>query len=191
MTQPVHKDRRNAGDQPLEFTLTEDALIWRTEDGEWGGDMPFDTVREVRLTVETAGGGSQVVCRVTDMAGREAVFGSMRWIGAGRWESAADTFQILLRGLHASLLPHAQTIRFVEGRSVAFRTAIFLSGAILTAIGAIFFVLLFLMRENPFGLLLVAPVAAGIWLMRLCWPRAPAPYDPQAYAEPPAPLDGD
>jgi hypothetical protein len=182
MTTPSHLDRRNARSEPLEFTLTEDTLVWRTQDGRWGGEMRFDRVQQVRLAVEIAGRASQVVCRVTDIDGREAVFGSMRWAGPGHWEPAADTFQVLLRGLHASLLPRAALIRFVEGQSLAFTTTMFGLGLILAVAGAAFFVILFLVQENPLGLVLIAAIAAGGWLMRLFRPRGPRVYDPRTYA---------
>lgn len=187
MSQPAHLDRRNSGTQPLVFTLTETGLRWRTEDGQWGGDMPFETISEVRLSVEMAYKASQVVCRVKDRDGTEAVFGSMRYLGPGRWESSSQTFSPLLSALHRALLPYKDQIRFVEGRSAAFRMTLLALGLILSVTSLAGLVWLVGFQQNAFGLLLIAGIAAGGWLIRLFIPSKPRAYDPQLYAKGAAP----
>jgi hypothetical protein len=187
MSEPAHLDRRNSGTQPLVFTLTETGLRWRTEDGKWGGDMPFDTIIEVRLSVEMAHKASQVVCRVRDGDGTEAVFGSMRYLGPGRWDDSSQTFSPLLSAFHRALLPFADKIRFVEGRSATFRMTLFGLGLALSATSLAGLVWLVGFQQNAFGLLLIAGIAAGGWLIRLFIPSKPRTYDPQLYAKGAAP----
>lgn len=188
MTTPTHIDCRNAASGQLEFRLTETGLAWNRPGGEPVGEMAFSGMRLVRLAVEMAGQASQVVCRIRDEDGREIVFGSMRWTGPGRWELAVETFQILLHGLHAELLPYRGRIDFLEGQTMGFMLAMFIGGALIAALCLGFFVLLFFVQEKPISLLLLPGVAAGVWMMRLFKPRRPQPYDPERYAGPPASL---
>jgi hypothetical protein len=183
MSELAHLDRRNSGTQPLVFTLTDTGLRWRTEDGQWGGDMLFETISEVRLSVEMAHKASQVVCRVKDSDGTEAVFGSMRYLGPGRWESSSQTFSPLLSALHRALLPYGDQIRFVEGRSAAFRMTLFGLGLALAASSLAGLIWLVAIQQNAFGLLLIAGIAAGGWLIRLFIPSKPRAYDPHLYAK--------
>ncbi len=182
----THTDRRNVRSRSLQFSLTDDALVWRTEDGEWGGEMPLDQVRQVRLQVEMAGKASQVVCRVTDADGQEAVFGSMSWAGPGAWTSTADTFRPFLNALHSALASHDAAVDYREGASLGFRIAMFALGLVLAAISLSGFVIIAGNQENPMGLLLIGGIAAGGWLMWMFWPKPPAPYDPAIYRAKPA-----
>lgn len=177
-----HRDRRRSNTPPRNFALVGETLAWRDADAAAGHAMPLADIRQVRLSVEMAGRDSQVVCRVTDRAGREIAFGSMRWVAPGRWEAAADTFQALLRELHAGLLPYRADIRFVEGPRTGFMLAMFGTGLAVTAASLFFFALLFLVHDNALGLFLIPGVVAGVWLTRLFWPRPAKPYDPETYA---------
>ena len=182
----THTDRRNIRSRDLQFSITQDALVWRTEDGEWGGEMRLDQVRQVRLQVEMAGKASQVVCRVSDAEGQDAVFGSMRWTGPGAWTSTADTFRPFLDALHTALAPHDAEIAYREGASLGFRITMFLLGLILAAISLAGLVIIAGNQENPMGLLLIGGIAAGGWLMWMFLPKPPAPYDPAIYRARPA-----
>lgn len=180
----THTDRRNIRSRSLQFSITDDALVWRTEDGEWGGDMPLDQVRQVRLAVEMAGSSSQVVCRVTDAAGQEAVFGSMRFAGPGVWQSSAETFRPFLTALHIALAPHDTNIRYREGQSLAFKITMFALGLVLAAISLAGLVIIAGNQENPTGLALIGGIGAGGWLMWMFLPRPAASYDPSLYRKP-------
>ena len=177
----THTDRRNIRSRTLQFSITDDALVWRTEDGEWGGDMPLDQIREVRLQVEMAGKASQVVCRVSDADGQEAVFGSMQWTAPGIWTSTADTFAPFLTAFHTALAPHDHQIAYREGASLGFRIIMFGLGFILAAISVAGLAIIAGNQENPMGLLLIGGIGAGGWLMWMFLPKRPAPYDPALY----------
>lgn len=179
-----HQDRRHLGTAELVTELADERLMQRQSDGDVYRDFPLETIREVRLTVEMAAQANQVVCRVKDEAGSEIVFGSMAFKSPGVFESRIETFQPLLRALHLALLPHADKIRFIEGQSQAFMIAMLLLGVALTGIGAFFFVILLLIQENLAGLFMIAPFAAGLWVMQLFWPRGVKFYDPIAFAKP-------
>lgn len=182
MTTTEHRDRRNAASPVRIYRLCDDRLVWTDETGSEVGAMPLPDIRQVRLAFEMAGRENQIVCRVTDMNGQEIVFGSMRWSGVGQWEMAADTFRDLLGALHAALLPYRESVRFIEGSSMAFMIAMFVLGLALTAVSLFFFVLLVLVREERSGLFLIGGILAGGWLSRVFWPRGPKPYDPETYA---------
>ena len=177
-----HQDRRSATSGLRKTGLGPDALIQRDEDGAVLVSMSFAGIRTVRLNVEMAGPSSQVVCHVTDEDGREMVFGSMSWVRPGAWELQADTFRSLLIALHRALTPWRDSIRFVEGPKAGFMLAMFALGGVTGAVCLAGFAWLFLWQENAAGLFLLAGVFAGGWLMRLFWPRAPKPYDPDRYA---------
>ncbi|WP_203291157.1 hypothetical protein [Maricaulis parjimensis] len=183
----THTDRRNIRSQTLQFSITETALVWRTETGEWGGDMPLDQIRRVRLAVEMAGQSSQVVCRVTDAEGQEAVFGSMQWTGPGAWTSTADTFRPFLTALHTALAPHDDQVDYLEGPSLTFTIIMFALGLILAAISVAGLIIIAGFQENPIGLALIGGIGAGAWLMWVFLPKPPARYNPGIYrAEPEA-----
>ena len=182
MTTTEHRDRRNTASPVRVYSLSGDTLVWTDANGSRIGEMAAADIRQVRLGFEMAGRDSQIVCRVTDADGREVVFGSMRWSGVGQWEMAADTFRDLLGELHAALLPHRDTIRFIEGSSMGFMIAMFVLGLALTAVSLFFFVLLVLIREQRSGLFLIGGILAGGWLSRVFWPRGPKPYEPEKFA---------
>ena len=182
MTTTEHRDRRNAASPVRVFSVSDDALVWRDDQGGIAGQIPIADIRQVRLAFEMAGRDNQIVCRVTDAAGEEIAFGSMRWFGVGQWEMAADTFRDLLGDLHAALLPYRDNIRFIEGSSMGFMIAMFVLGLALTGISLFFFVVLVLIQEKRSGLFLIGGILAGGWLTRVFWPRGPRSYDPATYA---------
>lgn len=177
-----HEDRRNAASGLRTTQLTADSLVqWSTRDST-GLSMPYADIREVRLNVEMAGPSSQVVCRVGDCDGREIVFSSMSWVRPGAYELKADTFRALLIELHRALAPRRSDIRFIEGPKLGFMISIFSIGIMTASVCLAGFAWLFFRQENAAGLFFLPGVIAGGWLMRLFWPRAPKPYDPDRYA---------
>lgn len=180
----IHADRRNLGTPETRTRVSDTAIVQTTIDGEPYREMAFAQVREVRLAVEMAAQASQVVCRVKDASGQELAFGSMRFKAPGVFESEIETFQPLLQGLHGALLPFRDQIRFLEGQSMAFMIIMFGLGIALAVIGVVFFIVLAVLQENPAGFFLIAAMAAGIWMMRLFWPRGPKTYDPGRFARP-------
>jgi hypothetical protein len=175
------RDRRNAGTPARIFSIESDALVWRGIGDGGEGRMALASVRQVRLAIAMAGQSSQVVCRVTDDAGHEAVFGSMRWAGVGQWEANARDFRDLLRALHLGLREQPGPVRYLEGSTTSFLAIMTGLGALLALVGAGAFTKLFLIDENAIGLALIPAIALGVWLMRLFWPRAAKTYDPTTY----------
>tara|TARA_R110000868_G_scaffold46352_3_gene153157 strand:- start:12698 stop:13318 length:621 start_codon:yes stop_codon:yes gene_type:complete len=178
----VHEERRNAASGLRTTQLTADALLQQDDRGNPALSMPYADIREIRLNVEMAGPSSQVVCRVSDEAGREMVFASMSWVRPGAWELKAETFRTLLIELHQALGPWRSSIRFIEGPKLGFMIAMFAIGAVTASICVAGFAWLFFGQENAAGLFFLPGVMAGGWLMRLFWPRPPKPYDPDRYA---------
>ncbi|WP_417495085.1 hypothetical protein [Maricaulis sp.] len=177
-----HEDRRNAASGLRTTHLTDEALVQANDRDEAAHTMAFADIRSVRLNVEMAGPASQVVCRVQDESGHELVFGSMSWVRPGAWELKADTFRNLLVGLHRALAPHRHAIQFLEGSKPGFMWTLFTAGATAGAACLAGFGWLFLLQENAVGLFFLPGVLGGAWLMRVFWPRAPKPYDPDRYA---------
>ena len=177
-----HQDRRNAASGLRTTQLTGDSLLQQSGPDGTAVAMPLAEICEVRLNVEMAGPSSQVVCRVSDRAGRELVFSSMSWVRPGAYELKAHTFRALLIDLHRALEPWRSDIRFVEGPKLGFMIALFTVGTVTAAICLAGFAWLFFWQENGAGLFFLPGVIAGAWLMRLFWPRPPKPYDPDRYA---------
>lgn len=177
-----HEDRRNAASGLRTTQVSDESLVQANDRGEAAQSMAFADIRSVRLNVEMAGPASQVVCRVRDALGNELVFGSMSWVRPGAWEVKADTFRSVLIGLHQALAPRREEILFLEGPKLGFMWKLFAVGTVAGAACLAGFVWLFLLQENAAGLFFLPGVAAGAWLMRLFWPRAPKPYDPDRYA---------
>ena len=71
MTTTEHRDRRNAASPVRVFSVSDDALVWRDDQGGIAGQIPIADIRQVRLAFEMAGRDNQIVCRVTDAAGEE------------------------------------------------------------------------------------------------------------------------
>ena len=181
MSSVRHPDRRNLGTKPTVTWLEENALVQTLEDGTPVHSFALADIRRVRLAAEMAGQTSQVVLRITNAAGEEMVFGSMSFVSAGVFRGEYETFRALLTGLHEALLPHRDQVEFVEGQSLAFMITMFVLGGLIAVMGAIFFVVLFLMQENAYGLFLIPVALMGAGLMRMFWPRGPQPYDPEKY----------
>tara|TARA_R110000868_G_scaffold45045_3_gene149886 strand:- start:32422 stop:33051 length:630 start_codon:yes stop_codon:yes gene_type:complete len=179
---PEHNDRRNAASGMRTTRLSALAIEQSSEAGGEALRIAFEDVRKVRLSVEMAGPSSQVVCRVRDADGRELVFGSMSWVRPGAWELQAETFRALLIALHRALIPHRDRIAFLEGSTLGILVTLFSLGAAMVSITLIVFAYLFFWQENPVGLFFLPGTAAGIWMMRLFWPRKPRYYDPDRYA---------
>lgn len=181
MSSVRHSDRRNLGTQPTFTWLDQDALVQELEDGTPVHQFALDRIRKVRMAAEMAGQTSQVVLRVTNDAGDELAFGSMTFVSPGVFRGEYESFRALLTGLHKALLPHRDQIEFVEGQSMAFMIAMFILGGLITVLGGIFFVVLFLLQENAYGLFLIPVALMGGGLMRMFWPRGPQGYDPEKY----------
>ncbi|WP_417484756.1 hypothetical protein [Maricaulis salignorans] len=177
-----HEDRRNAASGLRTTRLSDAALIQANDRSEAAQTLAFADIRSVRLNVEMAGPSSQVVCRVQDALGNELVFGSMSWVRPGAWELKADTFRELLIGLHRALTPYRDAIQFLEGAKPGFMWTLFTVGGVAGTACLAGFAWLFLLQENAVGLFFLPGVLGGAWLMRVFWPRAPKPYDPDRYA---------
>lgn len=183
-----HQDRRNAASGLRTTGLDTDSLVQESDNGAPATAMAFAEIAEIRLNVEMAGPSSQVVCRVTDKAGRELVFSSMSWVRPGAYELKADTFRALLIELHQALEPRRGDIHFIEGPKLGFMIGVFAAGSLVCAICLAGFAWLFFWQENAVGLFFLPGVIAGGWLMRLFWPRPPKAYDPDRYVQA-APLE--
>lgn len=181
MSSVRHPDRRNLGTKPTLTWLEESALVQTLEDGSPVHHFALEDVRRVRLAAEMAGQTSQVVLRVTNAAGDELVFGSMTFVSPGVFRGEYETFRVLLTDLHEALLPHREQVEFLEGQSMAFMIAMFVLGGLITAMGVAFFIILFLLQENAYGLFLIPVTLMGGGLMRMFWPRGPQEYDPETY----------
>tara|TARA_R110002073_G_scaffold6751_1_gene39532 strand:- start:8854 stop:9444 length:591 start_codon:yes stop_codon:yes gene_type:complete len=177
-----HEDRRSAASGLRVTRLGPDALVQENDRDGAAQSMPFSEIAIVRLNVEMAGPASQVVCRVSDGRGNELVFASMSWVRPGAWELKADTFRNLLIDLHRALTARRDAIQFVEGPKLGFMLALSSIGGVAGAVCLGGFVWLFLLQETAAGLFFLPGVVAGAWLVRLFWPRAPKPYDPDRYA---------
>ena len=182
---PSLTDKRNAAAAALTHTIEGEALIVETESGDQLKRIEAASIRQIRLAVEMAGQGSQVVCRVTDDSDGETVFGSMAWRAPGSWDNNGRAFSELLTALHMMTAPFDADIRYLEGQSLTFVLTMFVLGALLAGVSVFFFVFLFLVEENAAGLALILPGILGGWLMRLFWPRGPKTYDPATYRQPP------
>lgn len=176
-----HIDRRNAASKTCLYTVEAGELRVETEDGELIRQVALDQVREVRLAIEMAGQESQIVCRLKPETGAPVIVGSRSWQAPGQWRNRADSFGEMLRDLHLALEPHDGQIRYLEGQTLAFMMIMFGLGLALTVLGVFFFVVLFVMQQNPAGLFLLPVMLLGGWLARLFWPRPPRSYDPDAY----------
>lgn len=181
MSSVRHPDRRNLGTKPTFTWLEQGALVQTLEDGSPVHHFALEDIRHVRLAAEMAGQTSQVVLRVTNSAGDEMVFGSMTFVSPGVFRGEYETFRALLTGLHEALLPHREAVEFVEGQSMAFMITMFILGSLIAVMGAVFFVVLFLLQENAYGLFLIPVTLMGGGLMRMFWPRGPQAYDPEKY----------
>ena len=179
----MHLDRRNAASAERAYSVEDDALVIREGDAV-KRRIALAEIVEVRLLVEMAGTGSQIVCRIRDGQDEAAVFGSASWAGPGDWTMNALTFRDLLKTLHQALEPRWAEIRFREGQSLGFTLIMFALGAILAAMGLFFFVYLAIIEENMAGWAGLGAAALGGYLALLFQPRRPKAYDPAVYARP-------
>jgi hypothetical protein len=180
----THADRRHLGTPITVTRLTGDALVQAGPDDAAPIEIRLTDIRQVRLAVEMAGQGGQVVCYVQSQDQRQLVFGSMAFKSAGVWENNIETFQPLLEDLHRALEPHDANIRYVEGQSLAFRAMLFAFGIILTALSLPGFLYLFFGMQNRAALFMLPAPILGIWLVRHFRPKAPEAYDPGRYRSP-------
>ncbi|MHA6287837.1 hypothetical protein [Maricaulis sp. CAU 1757] len=179
-----HIDQRRGEAGPSEVSVQAGQLVRKGPGG------PEHTLRladivEIRLSVDRAGRGSQIVCGVTDRLGRTLSFASMRWTGAGDFEPNALTFKALLGELHGALTDRHDDIRFVEGPPTGQLMRYFGLASALTLASLAGFAWIFLAQENRYGLLLVPLIMLGGWLMRVFRPRSERRYDPDTYASKP------
>ena len=179
-----HEDRRGGQAERAHLALEDGALTVRDAAGSVRHSLPLSRIRTIRLSVEPAGQGRQVVCRVSDGA-QTVCFGSQRWLGPGRWKMNAVTFQTLLAELHTGLRPYRDAVDFLEGPSRRTLGALCLTGLAVFALSLASFVQLFILQENRYGLALLPGVLIGLWMVRTFWPKRPVPYDPERYATPP------
>ncbi|MFW6413225.1 MAG: hypothetical protein ACOC0V_03740 [Oceanicaulis sp.] len=179
MTRPLSTltDRRSPI-EPVREVAVHDDRIELSEDGALVRRLGFDTLTEVRLTVEMAGRETQVVCRASGPAG-EIAFGSRRAEGA-RFIDNAAAFQHTLVALHKALKGR-RTVRFVEGQTLGFRLLITGAGALIAAAALVYTGYMLIVRESAILSLIGVPVIlTGGALAVLFRPGRPQPYDPDA-----------
>lgn len=180
MTEPTYSDRRNAT-SPEQFITLESGRISVSMDGKLKRAIAIDEIAEVRLGVEMAGRDSQVVCRITANDGTQIVFGSRSWKSVGLWENRADRFLEFNTALHRALLPHAASIRFIEGQPLWFGFVMCGLGILMALLGG-GFALYLLWDDNLIGFGGVPGLIIGLYLAWMFRPRAPKPYNPALYA---------
>lgn len=180
MTEPTYSDRRNAT-SPEQCITLESGRISVSMDGILKRAIPFGEITEVRLGVEMAGQDSQVVCRITGASGTRIAFGSRSWTSVGQWENRAGHFREFNTALHKALLPHATTIRFLEGQPLWFGFVMCGLGLLMALLGG-GFALYLLWDDNLIGFGGVPGLVIGLYLAWMFRPRAPKPYDPALYA---------
>ena len=172
------QDRRQAMRPARTIRLYDDRLEW-TEGSKLIRRLPFDQIREVRLSVEMAGQQSQVVCRVQSGSG-EIVFGSRRAVKPGVWDDNALDFQTLLVRLHETLRPHFDTVRFTEGQTLGFRLLMGGIGIVMTSMAISYMGWMLLKEQSAMMALAGLPFAViGGYLAFVFRPGRPVPYDPE------------
>ena len=173
-------DRRNPFAPIQTLRLYEDRIE------AWAGQtlsrrIPLNRITQVRLAVEIAGQINQVVCRVTGPGG-EIVFGSRRSEGGAYTDNVVE-FQALMVALHTALRPRFDTVRFLEGQSLAFRVVMALFGSVMAGL-ALFFIVWFAMQDSALLALAGFPFlvigGALAWVFR---PARPLVYDPEKLIE--------
>ncbi|MEO1039108.1 MAG: hypothetical protein AAFX09_06140 [Pseudomonadota bacterium] len=172
-------DKRShfAGERALHLF---DDRIEVTRNGRVETRLPLSTITQIRMSVEPAGGGVQVLCRAR--AGDQSLaLGSLTSVGPRRWANNAPAFKAFVTALHRALASRGGEVEFVEGQPLALRLVVSAVGLAMT-VGALFaghhF---FIVRENPVLGFVAGPFLliglALIWAFR---PVRPAPYDPEA-----------
>lgn len=181
MTDITYSDRRSST-APEQCITLESKRISVSETGTLKRAIAFDDIAEVRLGVEMAGRDSQVVCRIAGKNGTRITFGSRHWISVGQWENRADRFRDFNAALHSALLPHANTIRFIEGQPLWVGFVMSGLGLVVALLGGGF--AFYLLRdENLIGFGGVPGLIIGLYLAWMFRPRAQKPYDPALYAD--------
>lgn len=183
MTETTYTDRRNATSADQLITL-ESKRISVSETGTLKRAIAFEDIMEVRLGVEMAGRDSQIVCRIEGKDGTSIIFGSRSWQSLGQWENRAVLFRDFNTALHRALLPHAESIRFIEGQPLWFGFVMSALGLVLALLGG-GFALYLLLDENLIGFGGIPGLLIGLYLAWMFRPRAQKPYDPALYADMP------
>ena len=130
------------------------------EDGSPVHHFALEDIRYVRLAAEMAGQTSQVVLRVINSAVMNGVrLDDLCLARRVSWRIRDPS--ALLTGLYEALLPYREQVEFVEGQSMAFMITMFVLGGLITLMGAVFFVVLFPMQENAYGLFLIPVTLMG------------------------------
>lgn len=151
-------------------------------DGALAQRLALSEVARVRLTVEPAGGGAQIVCRVSG-AGREIAFGSFTREGPGRWRNNAVAFRRFAIALHEALIARGSGAAFEEGHSLGLRLGLSAAGLVMLAGAVAFTGWMALVEESAILAVAGLPFAAiGGMLAWTFRPGRPARYDPAAMA---------
>lgn len=175
-------DRRQAMRPARTIRLYDDRLEW-VEGSKLIRRLPFDQIREVRLSVEMAGQQSQVVCRVSSADG-EIVFGSRSVVSPSVWEDNVLDFQTLIVAVHTHLKPHREHIQFVEGQTLRFRLVLSGIGASMASAAIGYSAWMLLNNESTMLAVAGLPFAViGGYLTYAFRPGRPVPYDPDGLIE--------
>ncbi len=174
-------DRRSSGSPTLSLQLHTDRLEC------WTGPklahrIAIDQVKQVRLSVETAGRQAQVVCRVSS-GSSEIVFGSRR-VQNGIYEDNVEAFQTLMVALHEALRPRFHRIVFVEGQTLQTQLIVSLVGLAMAAL-ALAVMGWFALDQGSYLLAAVGfPfLVIGGYLSWMFRPTGTATYDPEKLVE--------
>lgn len=175
------EDKRYALSPTQTVTVFDDRIeAW--SEGKLSHRIVFDSVTQVRLSVEMAGSQTQVVCRVKS-AHTEISFASRRAVGQGYGDQVLE-FQNLMVKLHQALLGFGEKIQYVEGQTLKFR--LIMTGFGLMMATAALMVMGYFLMVTTSPLLAVAGFPFAIIGGTLAWmfrPARPIPYDPKALIE--------
>ena len=176
-------DRRRAGGPERTIALHDDR-IELSEHGALRTRIALEDVARVRMSVAPVlSGGHAVHCEITASDGRSIRFASLSADGPGRWTNNAPAFMAFTARLNGALSPRAGEVEFVEGQPLRLRITVCAAGLALAMAAGAGLVLAFRHSTLIPGLACGLGVITGLALAWAFRPVAPAPYDPQAYAE--------
>lgn len=143
--------------------------------------LDLSEVERVRMSVEPAGGGVQVVCRISAGRDRMIALGSLTSVGPRRWANNALAFKTFVTALHRALAPRRDKIAFLEGQPLALRLVVSGLGLIIFNAALVWAYAFIIVRENAVLGFIALPFllvgAALIWVFR---PMPAQGYDPEA-----------